>query len=279
MSTRQGVAPSSAEIPLPDLPPPFSWHEGEGIAWVEAPLPGGSAAFSTRIGGLSTGPYASLNLGILTDDDPERVAGNRRLLAGALGRDPDGVAMGMQVHGGDVERHTGPPSPSGYSARGELTRADGQATDHPAVTPLVLAADCVPLALSCGGAVGVAHCGWRGLTAGVVQRAVEAVTALAKAEPSQLGAAIGPAIGPCCYRVGDDVRVAVAARGLGSDVFEGEALDLPQAVGAELERAGVRPDAIAATGLCTSCRPDLFFSPRRDGGTTGRQAGVAWRAA
>jgi YfiH family protein len=184
--------------------------------------------------------------------------------------------MGLQVHGSDIERHTRPRA-GRSGGRGDLAAADGQATDHPDLTPLVLTADCLPLALSTPGAVALVHCGWRGVAAGIVDRAVEAVCELAGREPAAVGAALGPGIGPCCYPVGDEVREAIRARGDGNAVLGGGALNLPLALRIELERAGLRAEAIADAGLCTTCLPDLFFSHRRDGGVTGRQAGVGWR--
>jgi copper oxidase (laccase) domain-containing protein len=129
----------------------------------------------------------------------------------------------------------------------------------------VLVADCVPLVLSGNGAVAAVHCGWRGVAAGIVERAVEKVRALG-GDP--LSAAIGPAIGPCCYEVGDEVLARFGAAG--------PMLDLTAIVARRLEGAGVA--AVAATGICVSCNADLFFSHRRDGGVTGRQGALVWRA-
>ena len=163
-------------------------------------LPGRrAAAFSTRQGGVSPGPYESLNLGILTEDDPARVARNRELLAGALGRDPARVAMGWQVHGADVQVHHEPPAPGrqGFGSPGDdLSSVDAQVTDSADVTPLVLVADCVPVALAAPGAVAMVHCGWRGVAAGIVERAMKTVRRLSGHD--EVAAAIGPAIGPCC---------------------------------------------------------------------------------
>jgi hypothetical protein len=92
------------------LPAPFEWCRRESLVWIEAPLPGGRAAFSTRLGGFSAGAYSSLNLGILTEDDPELVPRNRKTLTAALGRESDSVAMGWQVHGSAVQRHHRAPA-------------------------------------------------------------------------------------------------------------------------------------------------------------------------
>ncbi len=232
--------------------------------------------FSTRKGGVSPGPYESLNLGILTEDDPARVARNRELLAEALGRDPARVAMGWQVHGADVQVHHEPPAPGrqGFGSPGDdLARVDAQVTDSADVTPLVLVADCVPVALAAPGAVAMVHCGWRGVAAGIVERAMKAVRRLSGHD--EVAAAIGPAIGPCCYEVGPEVSDVFTRNGH-SDALAGRMLDLPHVVRCELEALGVQDVALA--GVCVSCHPELFFSHRRDGGLTGRQAGLAWLA-
>jgi YfiH family protein len=266
-----GLAPER----LPDLPQGFEWRRRGLLPWIEAPLAGARAAFSTRAGGFSGGPHAALNLGILTDDDPWLVARNRDLLATAVGRDPEAIAIGLQVHGSELRIQRERPQPSPYVNRGTAPeKADAQLTDHPDVTPLVLVADCVPLVLSGPGAVAAVHCGWRGVAAGIVERAVAAVAALGDAPGRELSAALGPGIGPCCYGVGDEVLRAFRERG--HERPGGPTLDLPRAIRVELERAGLEPAAIRSCGLCTSCNPGLFFSHRRDNGVTGRQAGLVW---
>lgn len=218
--------------------------------------------FTTRRGGVSGGPYASLNLGLLTDDDPGDVGENRRRAAALTGSPSGALAHGHQVHGREVRRVreagqvTGPPAP-----------ADGQATTLPGVAPMVLTADCLPVALVAAGGVAMVHAGWRGLAGGVLEEGVAALRELGSAGP--LTAAIGPGAGPCCYEVGDEVREALGQ--------QGRTADLPGAARARLESAGVA--AVHDVGLCTICSdPELFFSHRRDKGVTGRQAGIAWRA-
>jgi YfiH family protein len=259
----------------PPLAKPFKWREERGIRWIQATLPGAVAAYTTRSGGISEGAYAELNLGILTDDDPGLVARNRSLVAEVIGRDPQGFAMGLQVHGRDVQVHRQRPLRSPYLHRGEhLPEADGQLTDARDVTPIVLVADCLPLVVSAPGAVGAVHCGWRGVAAGIVSEAIESICRVAGATPERVSAALGPAIGQCCYEVGEEVAAAFGERGL-HEVLDGRMLDIPAAVRLELTGAGVDPEAIADIGICTSCNAELFFSHRRDG-PTGRQAGIAW---
>ncbi len=237
---------------------------------IELALPGARVAFTTRAGGVSEGPYSSLNLGILTDDDPERVGRNRLLVAEALGLAPQAIAMGWQVHGAELAEWEGPPAPGrdGYlRPGGELQKVDGHATSAVGLGLLVLAADCLPVALAAPGRVAIVHCGWRGLAAGIVARAVD----LFAEAPA---AAVGPGIGRCCYEVGDEVRRAFGDL---DGATAGRMLDLRAVAEAKLRAAGV--GRIEHVDLCTSCRADLFFSHRRDGGVTGRQAGVVWRHA
>jgi YfiH family protein len=175
-----------------------------------------------------------------------------------------------------VRRREWPLDDAGYVRRGSLEEADGQATADPRVSALVLVADCLPLVIAAPGEVAVAHCGWRGVAAGIVPEGVTAVCDAAGEGAAEATAALGPGIGPCCYEVGAEVAAAFEARGLGEALTAGWRLDLAAAIRAELERVGVPPGAIHATGLCTSCHPELFFSHRRDGARTGRQAGLAW---
>jgi polyphenol oxidase len=261
-----------AEAPVFDAPgvtKPFAWQERAGIRYLEARLPGVRAAFSTRLGGVSEGSYRSLNLGILTGDDRARVLRNRELLVDALGREPRGIVMGRQVHGPEVAVRASAPR-----AREPLHEADAQVTRWPSLTPLVLVADCVPLVLAAPGAVAAVHCGWRGIVAGVIEQALDALRA--QADRDGVSAAIGPGIGPCCYEVGAEVRVVFEEAGHGQDVLPDGRVDLALAVRAVLERSGVATDRIVTAGLCTSCNPEFFFSHRRDGGVTGRQGGLAW---
>ena len=244
----------------------MEWREQDGVRWLEAELPGARAAFSTRLGGASTGAFESLNLGLYTDDDEAAVRTNRARLAAALRRDPEGVLFGFQVHGAEIERRERPPVPNPYaSAAGDRpSDGDGQVTSNPELTPLVQVADCLPVALAGERGVAMLHCGWRGLASGIVARGAQEVGATA--------AAVGPGIGPCCYEVGEEVLDAFGD--LGSGIAAGRMLDLPEVARRLLARAGI--EAVDSTDLCTSCEPELFFSHRRDAGRTGRQAGLAW---
>jgi hypothetical protein len=213
---------------------------------------------------VSEPPYETLNVGVLTGDQPGHVGENRRRLADAVEREPEGVVMGRQVHGAKLGRHDDPQVPRVYAdVVKSPDEVDAQATSNPQLTPLVMVADCLPVALVGPEGVAMAHCGWRGLAAGIVTEAVSAVEAEA--------AAIGPGIGPCCYEVGDEVLTAFGDL---DGVARGRMLDLTAVATALLERVGV--SAVEPSGLCTSCNPELFYSHRRDGERTGRQAGLVW---
>jgi YfiH family protein len=225
--------------------------DGEHLA---IDLPGGTALFTTRRGGVSEGPFASLNLGLQTDDNPDRVRDNRERLAHLSG---GRLARVRQVHGTDVV--------TADADRDTAVEADGQVTADRGVAALVLTADCLPIALVAPEGVGMLHAGWRGLADGVIASGVEALRGLGA---SDIAAAIGPGAGPCCYEVGDEVHAAFGT--------SGRTVDLKALARERLEAAGV--GVVHDCGLCTIHDADRFFSHRRDRGVTGRQAGVAWRS-
>lgn len=249
------------------LPEPF-YPRGEHVA---IDLPGAHALFTTRRGGFSEGPYASLNLGRLTDDRADAVQRNRAKLQDEVGHPPVYI---RQVHGTSVRTITTrsaegvAPLPDKGAA---LPEADGQATALPHLAPMVMTADCLPIAVAGQGAVAMLHAGWRGLAGGILAEGVKAIRALSVDGPIE--AAIGPGAGGCCYEVGDEVRREFA--GYGDQVRRGRNLDLKAIARTQLVGAGV--EAVHDVGLCTICSdPSLFFSHRRDHGVTGRQAGLVW---
>jgi polyphenol oxidase len=231
------------------------------IRW---PVDGYQVAFTTRLGGVSEGPFASLNLGRKSGDDVARADENRRIACAAIGADVEKLALNYQVHSDRVLRAT-------PALRNE--RADGLWTDEPGLPILAMSADCLPIALvrveTDQPALAVLHAGWRGLLGGIIGAGVHALG------DGELAAAIGPAIGPCCYEVGEEVAQPFRDR-FGGDVVHEHRLDLWASAERALRAAGV--ERIHRLDRCTFCEPETFFSHRRDAGRTGRQGVIAYVA-
>jgi YfiH family protein len=227
-------------------------------------LSGYEVAFTTRAGGVSEGPYASLNLGRLSGDAAERVEENRRRACEAVGADAARLVLNRQVHSATVLRAA--PGRRGAAA-------DGLWTDEPGLPLLVLGADCLPIVLARSGparpALCVLHAGWRGLLSGIVAAGVRALG------EGPLAASVGPGIGPCCYEVGEEVAAPFRGR-FGDDVVRGGRLDLWTSAERALRAAGVA--SVERVDRCTACEPETFFSHRRDRGRTGRQGVIAYVA-
>jgi polyphenol oxidase len=245
------------------------WDDGPVpvLRWESAPE-GVAVAFTSRRGGISHGPFASLNLGALTADDPGSVAENRRRAVAAAGGDPAQATMAWQVHGNAVREVVAEPASGRFLEPGAepFPRSDGLATALTGRPLMLLTADCLPVAIARadGGRLAVLHAGWRGLEAGVVEAGVDAVG-------GAVVGAVGPGAGPCCYAVGDDVAQRLQAR-FGADVVRDGRADLWLCARRALEAAGARHVAVA--GECSICNPDRYFSHRRDDGVTGRQGVV-----
>ncbi|MDQ3876039.1 MAG: polyphenol oxidase family protein [Actinomycetota bacterium] len=217
-------------------------------------------AFSTRNGGVSEGPYASLNLGRKTGDEAGRVDENRRRLCTEVGADAKRAALNLQLHSAIVNE-------ARAGVRG--VPGDGLWTDEPDVPILALAADCLPIAVVRPNGrprAAVLHAGRIGLLAGIVEAGVRALGG------DRPAAAIGPAIGPCCYEVGEDVARPYRAR-FGRAILRGRKLDLWTAAERLLREAGVA--TVERTDLCTACEEGRFFSYRRDGKPCGAHGVVA----
>ena len=243
---------------------PASWTEhtvveAGGAAYI-APRPEPSGArvwFFTRKGGVSKPPYHSLNISALVGDDDEAVAENRSRIKVAMENRPS--AWVRQVAGDGIIRVEDP----GFAGEGDalVTRGNGYAL-------VVAIADCIPVALVGNGVVGMVHSGWRGTWAGIVGKAARMMDGEAQAY-------IGPGIRECCYEVSQELAAEFAGR-FGTEVVSGRYLSLPGAIRADLEEAGAWQ--VHDLGLCTGCRPDLFYSHRKQGPKTGRNlAAVALR--
>lgn len=227
-------------------------------------VPGLRHGFTTRAGGISEGPYASLNLGLTFGggDDPRKVEENLRLVAAHLGA--ASISSVDQVHGVDIVPH---------ARASKAVPADGILIENKGQFGLVTVADCAPVLVARrdGKAACAVHAGWRGAVGRIASLAV------ARLGTQDVVVAVGPCIGPCCFEVGSEVVAAVLqVAGEGAILrFEGRKphVDLAAVVQADLVSAGVPPRAIEVISRCTRCHADLF-SHRRDKGVTGRQAGV-----
>ena len=228
--------------------------------------------FTTRAGGVSEPPFDRLNLGGAVGDDPARVAENWDRLERATGLR---FARVRQVHGARVIRAERACEPR--------EEADAVVSTAEGVAACVSVADCVPVLLADpeSGAVAAVHAGWRGTLARAAAEAVAALGRDAGAPAARLLAAVGPAIGPCCYEVSEEVAARFRDE-LGEGTVRAGArprVDLWHANVRVLAAAGLREDRIDVLGRCTSCERELFFSHRRDAGRTGRQtAFIAPRA-
>ena len=213
-------------------------------------------AFTTRAGGVSEGPFESLNLGRRTGDDIACVDENRRRLCAELEADDQNLTLGFQTHSTLVNR-------AEAGSRG--APGDGLWTDEPGIPMLALGADCalVAIARTNGSepALAVLHAGWRGLLDGIIAAAAEIVG-------PGFAAVVGPTIGPCCYEVGEEVATPYRAR-FGDRVVTGRKLDLWTAAEQAALEAGA--STVERLDLCTRCNDDLFFSERRTGRPRGTQ--------
>jgi YfiH family protein len=231
--------------------------------------------FSLRTGGVSIGPFSSLNLGVSVGDAKEAVRENHDRLREAAGL-RGGVATAHQVHGDrvvdarlqEIFAPTGPQQDPLDETADALVSLGDEAVG-------VRVADCVPILLAADGAVAAVHSGWRGTRLKIAARAVRALQHAAGADPALILAAIGPCIGRCCYEVSPDLASAFRAQ-FGPEAADDPArsvrphLDLRSCVEQALAQAGVPATRIEQVEGCTSCDTGSFFSHRRDKGRTGR---------
>ena len=240
---------------------PAAAHVAAGGAVYVSPHPEPEAAkvlFFTRLGGVSASPYDSLNVSVKVGDDPDAVAENVSLIHGAVGGIPS--AWVKQVAGDGVAR---------VSEGGFAGEADALVTSEEGLCLNVAVADCVPVALVGEEDVAMVHSGWRGTLAGISGKAAGRMSG------GRIRAYIGPGIRGCCYEVSEALAGDFAAE-FGEGVVSGRYLSLPEAIVMDLGRAGVE---VVDLGLCTGCRPDLFFSHRKQKPVTGRSLAAVVKVA
>ncbi len=246
--------------------------EPRALALSSLPLPHG---FFTRQGGVSSGPFASLNCSVFGPDRPEAVQENRARAARAIGAEPARLLGLRQVHGPSVRCVTEAWEP------GREPKADAMVTDRPGLALGIITADCVPVLLADlrAGVIGAAHAGWRGAAAGVLEATIRAMQALGAA-PERMRAAIGPAIRQASYEVGAELRETVLAGAASDERFFAPGrsaghwqFDLPGYCRARLAKAEI--GAVDVIEADTAADPERFFSHRRrtlaGGGPIGHQ--------
>jgi purine-nucleoside/S-methyl-5'-thioadenosine phosphorylase / adenosine deaminase len=234
--------------------------------------------FTTRNEGVSRAPYNSLNLGVNTLDPQSRVLGNRSILARAFGTRVERLVTVTQTHGTDL-LVIDAPNPD-YSHFRKL-ECDGIITNQPGIMIGVCVADCAPVLLldPVNKIAAALHAGWKGTAGEIARKGVDALVSLFGSKPGKLLAAVGPAIGGCCYEVDAPVMDEFTKKCGGWDEVAEAAgdgrwrLDLSRANVLQLQEAGLPRENIETTDLCVSCNKAAFFSYRRDKGETGRQMG------
>ncbi len=239
--------------------------------------------FTTRTGGVSTGPYESLNMAFHVGDRPENVVENRERALYSLGVDPGCLVAGEQVHGdkvlivGSSEKGRG-----ALNHESALPGVDALVTKENGVALASFYADCVPLFFwdPVKGVAAMAHAGWKGTLLNIGPKTIKEMVLAFGCRPRDIIAGIGPSIGPCCYEVGEGVaRAFYSVFNRAGDfiriVRTGRyRLDLWQVNKISLIESGIEETNIEAACLCTSCHRHLFFSYRAQGGVCGRMAAV-----
>ena len=258
----------------------FVEHNENGLVYLTSSLLTARHAFTTRLGGVSTGIFESLNLGSNRGDDPEAVRENYRRVCALMGVGIDEAAVTKQVHENTVRVVTEADRHICLST--VPYEADGLVTDRPGLPLFCFIADCTPALLEDPkhGVIAAVHCGWRSSVADILGVAVEKMRALG-AEPSEIRAALGPALGRCCFETDGDVPAAIGTwlggetGGLWDRRENGKYyVDLRAATARRLLQLGLRAEHIDVSAECTRCLHDKYWSHRYTRGERGSQAAV-----
>lgn len=261
-------------------------HVSAGVPYLQcdaiAAAGGAAHGFSTRLGGVSEGIYASLNLGLSRGDDRDKVMENYRRFTAAIGANLDGLVLSSQVHGDVVRTVTTGDKGKGIFVKCDY-EADGLITDVPGLCLAVFSADCLPILLydPVRRVVAAVHAGWRGTAMGIVTRAVEKMRDVYGSAPADILAAIGPGISKCCFETDEDVPNAMT-EAMGAAALHAMELrksgkfhvDLKRLNALRLERAGLSAEHISISEDCTMCQHDKYWSHRYTRGQRGSQAAM-----
>ena len=235
--------------------------------------------FSTRKGGVSTGIFSSMNLNFKRGDDPDAVLENYRRMAAALNMRVEDMVLSDQTHTTNVRVITEEDRGKGILRPQDYSDVDGMITNVPEIVLVTSYADCVPLYFvdPVRKAIGLSHSGWKGTVGHIGQKTVWKMHEVYGSEPKDIVAAIGPSICQSCYEVSDDVAEAFRANFTADEVADilldkGNGkyqLDLWKANWYVLTDAGILPEHLSVTDLCTACHPDLLWSHRKTNGQRG----------
>ncbi|MDR7865751.1 MAG: peptidoglycan editing factor PgeF [Sporomusaceae bacterium] len=238
---------------------------------------------STRLGGLSVPPYATLNLGLKSGDDPGKVLLNRDLFCQAVGVDYARAVTCQQIHGDHIHLVTDEDAGRGTRSHAAAVPAsDALITDRRGIPLILFYADCVPVLIfdPARRAIGLSHAGWKGTVAKIAAKTVLAMGEHYGTSPADCFVGIGPSIGPCCYEVDapvvEELQASFAGTWRDLVVPSGDKwhLDLWHANRDQLEEIGVPRAHIDISGVCTAENTTLFYSHRAERGTTGRHGAV-----
>ena len=261
----------------------FQTHQTDGLIWLSSHLldhPAIRHGFSTRVGGVSPAPWDSLNLAPGRGDTPQHVQENFRRFCAAVGVDCRRVVLSKQTHGSNIRLVTSSDAGKGLWSPRDYDSVDALICREPNLPLVVFSADCGTVLLHdpVQGAIGAVHAGWRGVASGLVYETVVQMQRQLGCQPSHITAALGPAIGPCCFETDDDVPAAMEAA-LGADaapymVRRGPKwhIDLKAINAHWLRQAGVT--AIDICHHCTACHPELYWSHRKMGNARGGQVAM-----
>jgi hypothetical protein len=257
---------------------PFQTREENSLVFLTSDiLCGVRHGFSTRRGGVSSPPWDTLNLGVSRGDNPSCVAENYRRFCSALGVSPERCVLSQQTHNDVVRQVTAADCGKGLTRERDYTGVDALICDEPDIPLVVFSADCNVILLwdPVRRAIGAAHAGWRGTALGIAAKTVRAMSETFGCDPNHIRAAVGPAIGQCCFETDDDVPGALR-RALGDEAepfmaWNGRKwhIDLKAINALWLHRAGVTQ--IEICDHCTACRQDLYWSHRKVGNARGSQ--------
>ena len=235
--------------------------------------------FSTRKGGVSAGIFSSMNLNFKRGDNPDAVMENYRRMAAALNMRVEDMVLSDQTHTTNVRVITEEDRGKGILRPQDYSDVDGMITNVPGIVLVTSYADCVPLYFvdPVRKAIGLSHSGWKGTVGHIGQKTVWKMHEVYGSEPKNIVAAIGPSICQSCYEVSDDVAEAFRANFTADEAADilldkGNGkyqLDLWKANWYVLTDAGILPEHLSVTDLCTACHPDLLWSHRKTNGQRG----------